>query len=227
MVILKIGEIPVPSKSSWDENKSLCRKQFWFQLRWKHREKTKKDIFVSFEKDKPEIGVVGSTMPGIWDARQQKNKWRCVIWADPLHTPFFQIIRSELNFMHSAAKKGGVFFPRQSYFLLLQSKKKWRADVAASKEQCRGWTGITFWEKATATLWDISTSALAPSWQPWPCLCCLGSWRGPCFLLCWLPKGVSAGGQLVSCAGCALADSFHWQGCRSCQRGTAARRIQP
>lgn len=193
MIILKIGGIPVQSKSSWDENKSLCRKQFWSQLRWKHREKKKKDIFVSFEKDKPEIQVVGPILLGVWDVRQQK-KCQCVTWAYPLHTPFLQMIRCELNFMHSAVKKGGVFFPRQSHFLLLQSKKKWRANVAASKEQCRGWAGVTFWEEATATLCSTSTSTLAPSWQPCTCLCCLASWGGlsSAFLAakggqCWRP----------------------------------------
>lgn len=35
--------------------------------------------FVSFEKDKPEIQVVGPILPGVWDARQQKNKCQCVI----------------------------------------------------------------------------------------------------------------------------------------------------
>lgn len=57
---------------------------------------------------------------------------------------------------------------------------------AASKQeemnnQCssqQGWAGVTFIEKATATLSCTSISTLAPSSQPCTCLCCLWSWGG-------------------------------------------------
>lgn len=181
--------------------------------------------FVSFEKDKPEIQVVGPILPGVWDARQQKNKCQCVIWAYPLHTPFFQMIRCELNFMHSASKKSGVFSPRQPHFLLLQSKK-WRANAAASKEQSRGWTGVILWEKAQQPCATHPPPAWPHAHSPAPA-CAALELQGAFLPLCWLPKGSSAGGYLPSCAGCAMAGSFPWQGCRSCQRGRAAQKIQP
>lgn len=138
----------------------------------------------------------------VWDV--QKNKRQCVIWAYPSCTPIFQMLRCELNSLHSAAKKGGVFSPRHSCLLLLQREKKWGANVAASEEQSRGWTGVTFWEKATTALCSTSTSALAPSLLPCTCLCHLGYCGAFLLVFCFVgcQRGQCWRAAPLLCRGC-------------------------
>lgn len=76
----------------------------------------------------------------------------------------------------------GFFFPRQSYFLLQQRKKKWTADVLTSEREWEGWIGVTFWEKGMPTMCDTSTSTVAPATQPCTCLRC-PSLRGALIVL--------------------------------------------
>lgn len=94
-----------------------------------------------------------------------------------------------------------IFFRRQSHFLLHQSKKKWRADILASKGGCRGWTGVTLWEKGMQTMYDTSSSIVAPFLKPCTCLASLRFCGHPHLLLCPLPNRAGARGCLDSSVG--------------------------
>lgn len=99
-------------------------------------------------------------------------------------------------------KVHGSFPPRQSYFLLHQSKKKWTANVLGREGECRGWIEVTFWEKGTPTTCDAATSTMSPPLQPCACLCCLAFRGGPHLLTwsliakqgwCWMLPGLLCG----------------------------------